>query len=290
MNNVLVFTPTWDDDSGKLAIHPECEAMIRANVEGFDGSAEWAIGLENPYPIGSHRNVLHQYQRARETFLRGTYDALLTVEHDNVLPDAGALQRMYGTQAAVVYAPYTLRHGANVLSTWQYINGRNLGMSLTNYPEELARYRRDGIGRVSGCGFGCTLIRRNVLETVGFREDGPYQVCPDIPFAEDCLRAGFVAMGRFDVPVAHWEWNERIEAYRSIELNRYTALETANVLADGTFIRLVEGREYALTPAQAAELSRAGYIEAVLDSRPEYAAVEAAERAVLPKGRGRKVR
>lgn len=287
MNSVLIFTPTWADASGKLVIHPECEAMVEANKRGFGGSAEWVIGLDNPYPIGSHRNVLHQYQQARLHFLAGTYDAMLTVEHDNVMPDGGALQRIYNTQADVVYAPYTLRHGANKLSAWQYINGRNLGMSLTNYPDELDRYRKQGTGRVSGVGFGCTLIRRAVLEAIEFRGESE---CPDIPFAEDCLRAGFVAMGRFDVPVAHWDGADRIEAYRSIELNRYTALETANVVADGVFMLLLEGREYALTPAQASELIRAGFVEAVLNYRPEFAVIEEPERAVMPRARSKRLR
>ena len=129
MPNLLVFTPTWETGAGQYAIHPECEAAIKAQRMGWPGQLDWCIGNENPYPIGDHRNVLAQYAKARALLLADDYyDALLTVEHDNVLPDAVVARRMWETPADVVYAPYQLRHGAGCLSTWQYIgDGAKVG-------------------------------------------------------------------------------------------------------------------------------------------------------------------
>ena len=152
MTHLLIFTPTYADK-----LHP---LTIRSVVnQQFDGRLTWEIGRYNPHPEPGNANVLAQYQRAREIFLAGDYDALLTVEHDMVIPPLAA-QRLWDTAAMVVYAPYMLRHGSHVLSTWQYKGDRNMGRSLSLFPMELAVLRWGGVGRGSGVGFGCTLLRR----------------------------------------------------------------------------------------------------------------------------------
>jgi hypothetical protein len=269
--SLLIFTPTWvDPATGEEAIKPEVEAAIKGQI-GVD--FDWHVTTDNPYPIGDYRNVLHQYQQARDWFLRShahggqPYDALLTIEHDNVLPDPEAAQRLADTPGDVIYAPYKLRHGSKCLNTWQYINDHNLGMSLTNYPRELRRARQENIHRVSGAGFGCTLIRRHVVEAIEFTGQTPRDKnwCPDLRFAEDCLRRQFVANGRFDVPVLHWDetrWVHPFEDRRN-RVAKYLALESMNAMAAGRFVRLAQGAEIELTDEEAAELARIGAVEAV---------------------------
>src|SRR5512139_1695515 len=156
---ILIYTPTWiDPATGDDAIKPECEAAIKAQQLRNDCEFDWHVTTDNPFPIGDHRNVLHQYRQAREYFLHGKWNALLTIEHDNVLPDPDAVQRLSDTPGDVVYAPYMLRHGKPALNTWQYIGDRNLGMSLSHYPRELRNARRSIVWRVSGAGMGCTLF------------------------------------------------------------------------------------------------------------------------------------
>lgn len=293
MPNVLIYTPTWQREDGSYAIHPLCEASINAQRDSFDGKVHWCIGLENPYPIGQHRNVLAQYLKAQQILLADDYyDALLTVEHDNVMTRPDTLQLMWDTPGDVIYAPYQLRHGAFVLNTWQYINDVNLGMPLNNYPEELARYKAAGVGRICGCGMGCTLFRRHALEQLQFRGGGGEQWAPDIPFAEDALRAHLVSMGRFDCPVDHWDGNVRLEAYATVEKMPFLAVETVNALAAGEYVSLVAGQVYELTPPVASDLSQAGYIRSLpaVAPGPETASVQpGAEQAVLPKARRRRV-
>jgi hypothetical protein len=216
MTRVLIFTPTWlDPKTGEDAIRPECEASIKAQV--FD-EFDWHVGTDNPYAIGDYRNVLHQYQAAREWFLNWgdcesiPYEAMLTVEHDNVLPDPGALQRMFDTPGDVIYAPYMLRHGARFLNTWTYENDRQLGEPLNHHKLEFLQALVDVVYRVSGAGFGCTLMRRAVLEKIEFTPPAGNDDnwVPDLRFAKACLAAGFVANGRFDVPVGHFDEEGRL--------------------------------------------------------------------------------
>lgn len=281
MANVLVFTPTWETERG-TAMRPETAASVRAQV--FSGRFDWVIGLHNPYPpVGANiRNVLAQYQDAREQFLAGDYDALLTVEHDMVLPP-DALQTLWDTEADVVYGVYMLRHGSPVMNAWEYLEGgRNLGESLSLHPEKLEQAKQKGVIRVSGCGFGCTLMRRPVVEAFPFRHDGTDQWSPDIPFAMDVLRAGYVSVARFDVPCGHYDGEVLIPAYGAGALENVIVTALQDVVAAG--LRMRAGQQYTLTRQDASELMRAGYVE-LETVEPELAALEPAETATKHGGR-----
>jgi len=234
---VLIFTPTWiDERTAEDAIAAECSDGIRGQALRADFDFDWWVTTDNPWPIGDHRNVLHQYQRAREYFLcsdRG-WDALLTVEHDNILTEPDALLRMYDTPGDVIYAPYRLRHGQSALSASRFPGSRHPSLkdSLTYYPAELAQARAERVWRVSGAGFGCTLIRRHVLEAIGFEEPGGRDTnwSPDLRFVEACREHEFVSMARFDVIVDHLDQDsgERLPPYtrkevRLMERDRNTA-------------------------------------------------------------------
>lgn|SRR5574341_173539 len=266
---LLIFTPTWVED-GREAMRPECRASIEA--QRIAAEWEWRIGTENPFPIGEHRNVLHQYQQAREMFLAGEGEMLLTIEHDHALPDPDAVQRMIEAMAAtacsVVYAPYMLRHGRLMLSTWQWINHRNLGMSLSNYPRELQRARAAVIYKISGAGMGCTLFSRKVIEAIPFTPSGARNPCPDLGFAESALRAGYVSMGRFDAPVWHWADGRWLHPWTEAVMKKYRSKVTVNAVAAGRFVHLEAGHVVELSEEEAADLIKVGYT-VTLESPPD---------------------
>lgn len=284
MTSVLVFTPTWEIDRG-TAMRPETAASVRGQV--FSGDFEWVVGLHNPYqPVGGNaRNVLAQYQDARSRFLASDHDALLTVEHDMVLPP-DAIQKLWDTDADIVYGVYMFRHGSIVLNAWEYIGGKNLGESLSLHPAKLEQARRKGVIRVSGCGFGCTLIRRHVLEAIEFRHDGTDQWSPDIPFAMDAQRAGYVSVARFDVPCGHYDGEVLIPAFGVGTMEQVIVTAVQDVVAAG--LRMKAGQQYTLTRRDASELSRAGYVELV-EIVPETASIAPAETTRKPRPR-RKVK
>ena len=256
---LLVYMPTCTLPDGTEAMSPESAESVRG--QQIDGDLVFEIGRLNPFPGADHRNVTAQYQRARTMMLEGGYDALLTVEHDNVLPDSGAVQRLLDTPGDVIYAPYVLRHGVAVLSTWQYIGDRNLGESLTLHPDELAQARAAVVWRVCGVGHGCTLFHRHVLEKIDFRCGEGNQHAPDIPFAQDALAAGFVSNGRFDVAVLHRQNDAWLHPYETIGKKRYYCRVTVNALTpDGSRFRLVQGEYVEMLPSQAYDLARAGFV------------------------------
>jgi hypothetical protein len=254
---VLIFTPTYDN-----GLCPETVASIVGQQSHH--WLTWELGRCNPYPGRDLRNVLAQYTYARELCLRGPYDAMLTVEHDMILPHY-ALRALCETPAPVVYGTYMLRHGEPVLNAWQYIGSAGLGMSLDKYPAELRQYQQAGVGRVSGCGFGCTLIRRQVLEAIPFRASTSVYHAPDMPFALDCVRLGITQLARFDVRCGHIHKGVILETENKSEGSKetvtVTALQSVNVMTEDGSKSLIEGETYEMAPDKAKELESLGYVK-----------------------------
>ncbi len=239
---VLIYTPTYGD--GPMTDTLESVQAQRGERVRWTYEISWHNPHDEPMA-----NVLAQYQRARQMALDEGYDALLTVEHDIRLSERWTVQRMADTDAGVVYAPYLLRHGLPSLSAWQFRHFKNLGHSLSLYPEELARYRKAKTGPVSGVGFGCTLIRREVLERISFR--GAPGVACDIPFAQDCMKKGIAALGRFDCPCDHYDGDKWLVPYEEeSELTRVRMLRQVGLYKPG--------RYYTVTRRDALQMVAAG--------------------------------
>jgi hypothetical protein len=254
MQRVLLYVPTYAD-----ALLPETVASVEAQV--FDGTLTVEYGQHNVGETARER-ILANQRNARRMVLDGDYDALMFVEHDMSIP-ANAVQRLADTDAPVVYGVYLFRHRSYMLNAFRYENDRNLGMSLMNYPDDLATAREAGIWPVSGTGFGCTFIRRDVLKQIDFRcgEDGPHA---DMIFSRDCLQAGIRQVARFDVPCLHYcpeagKWlNPEGDALGT--LTEVEALQAVNIAPRGVLHRLEVGKRYELPTDTVGDYVRAGFV------------------------------
>lgn len=253
MPSLLIFTPTYGDG-------PRPEMIASVSQQTFTDYRHEISWLDNPLPGRRMENVITQYQKAWKMALDGGYDALLTVEHDMVLP-SNAAQKLWETDAPVVYGVYMLRHGIPTLSAWRYENNRNMGMSLSLYPDEVRKGRQQGWLQVCGVGWGCTLIRREVLERVTVRSTGASDA-GDMAFATDCVRGGIKQIARFDVPCEHIMPDGTVlHPYRGGIVARVLALATFNARVGRESMPMKKGSYYTIPPEDAFELRRAGYVE-----------------------------
>lgn len=282
---VLAFTPTYELPNGDLAMRPETAEAVSSQV--FDGVMDWVVGTDNPWPFPTHRNVLHQYQQARQQALDEGYDALWTIEHD-MLPPPDALKRLSYTPAMVVYGIYLLRHGNKVLNAWEYIGDMNLGSSLSLRPPALAKAQERGSTRVCGCGWGCTLIHRPVLEQIAFTDGGGQNPAGDLAFARACLRANIPSVARFDVLCGHYDAGRWLWPFQGVDVMvKVEALQ--DVVIPGS-VQLTKGDVFEIAVELVEDLALAGYVKVVggREPAPELAVVEPPEKAVKTKGRRRK--
>jgi hypothetical protein len=286
---LLIFTPTFGDG-------PRAETLRSVSQQTYTDYVH-EVSWHNPYPGEKFANVVAQYQRAWGMALAGGYDGLLTFEHDMTMP-ANAVQKLLETDAPVVYGVYMLRHGTPTLSAWKYENNINMGMSLSLYPKELKEAKRRGWTEVSGVGWGCTLIRREVLQRLTVRTTGGGDA-GDIAFASDCVRAGIKMIARFDVPCGHYDHNG---ALLEITMNggivsRVIALQDVTAGVNGASMPMKKGRYYSIPVNAALELQRVGYVKITNDDdsqqvigEREQPDIAAREMAINPKVATRKTR
>lgn len=189
MMDVLVFTPIY-------RLEPETVEAIFA-LE-WEGPISYLFQRDNPLPGDDRRtgvqNHLHQYQRGREVFLRGRYDAMLVIESD-IIPPPDTLKRLAALECDVAYGCYVFRGGdgktVNVFERYQD-GSLNIGESLSSRGKWQWALRQ-GVIDCSGAGLGCVLIRRHVLEAIDFRilTPGVTKIHCDTWFTHDVYKAGF---------------------------------------------------------------------------------------------------
>lgn len=277
---ILMWTPTYGD-----GLRAETMASIESQKHTQD--VEWFVDREQAHKPPNHANVLLSYRRGQQRALAEGFDALLTVEHDMVLPP-NAVEELAKTPGDVVYGVYLFRWGDYVLNTFEYIGDKNIGESLSLWPDKAEKALKKGVIRVSGGGWGCTMIKRKALEKVELPEKWPENPAFDIAFAQIALRAKLRMNANFRVLCGHWKDNTLLLPFEddsAIDYNgaaimlggqlmpmykrgrshfmRVRPRNKLNCLVDGSSMRLSKGQVYELPYHVASELVRAALVEKV---------------------------
>lgn len=186
MTCILAVTPVMKEPEGKARLYGRAFASIYWQ--------RWTAGRVDHYVPSGNDNyfdpngtVTRKYTDAREVFLAGKYDYFAALEYDMILPD-DALIRLAELDADIAYGLYVFRHER--MRKWNAANRLERGGAawLSDTPE----YARNAWGhviKVNGCGMGCTLIKRRVLEALKFRYWRG--VACDWALAWDAQQAGF---------------------------------------------------------------------------------------------------
>jgi hypothetical protein len=266
---VLIFCPTYINEDGELAVDDRTIKSIEIQRNTFSGYIDTKYSTINPHPVGMLANVLAQYQAGRAMCLEGGYDALLTVEHDMVIPD-DALQKLWDANKPVTYAIYVMRHGPPRLSAWVNSGFVQVSKAIDRHPDELARALEAQVYPVSGVGFGCTLIRREILERFEFHKNNDEtEPCPDVPFAKDLIAAGVQQYAHFGVACGHVLatgdvlWPAWVEGKEGIIMDQkavYVALKSFTGSVGSIRMQFNEGDLYELEQARAASYVREGLV------------------------------
>jgi len=213
MKDILVFTPV-------LRLEPETTQALFA-LE-WEGELTFLLQRDNPYfkrvildrketrnaeeNDQAFANVLHQYQRGREMFLKGKYEAMLLIEND-IIPPADTLKRLAALNADLAYGVYLFRGEEPVVNVlrryypWPQTS-RNIGESMSLHHRLWERAIRQGLTECSGAGLGCVLIKRHVIEEYPFeapKDRGFF----DFEWGSNVHRAGYRMMADMRVLCGH---------------------------------------------------------------------------------------
>lgn len=156
MTRVLMFIPT-------ARLEPEALAGIMNQT--YSGPLDRMLTRDNPETESVNRNIVYNYQKAQRVCLAEGYDAMFTVESDVIIPP-DALEKLDAIGTEIAYGVYAFRRGI-VLN----ITHPSTYASYTGHRREW----QEKFGQViecSGLGYGCTLIRRSVLERHTLHSEG----------------------------------------------------------------------------------------------------------------------
>ena len=220
---ILVYTP----EHPGYGIKPQTYESIKQAIDKYDGPIDWIISQGDNPLNAPYDNVVYHHNKARDIVLNNGYDAFLSIEADMVIPEDTIIQ-LLEADADVVYGLYVWRHKPHRWSAYKTLTlwgGESISYNHNGHDAREAWGKTIDVG---GLGMGCTLIRRNVLETIHFRlHDGshswivdeydkqfkeiginPYRdrrqmVCDDWLLAMDAQHYGFSQQANLGVVCGH---------------------------------------------------------------------------------------
>jgi hypothetical protein len=135
----------------------------------------------------------------------------MTIE-DDMVPPPDTLQRLAALDVDLAFGTYMFRHGVQVTNVlrryypWEpkRLPARNAGESISVTPGLWEDSQRRGVIECSGSGFGCTLIKRHVIESVPFEAHPTGDNCYfDWPWTEACYRKNYTMKADALLHVGH---------------------------------------------------------------------------------------
>lgn len=160
--NVLVCTAIQRAPNGSAFLFPAAMQSIHA--------LQWHTQLDYFQMSGGDAQrgdpVTRKYAQVQALALLQGYDAVLFAESDMIIP-SDALEKLVALDCEIAYGLYAMRLPPHQWSAYTELT-LSRGVSLSQQPDK-ARAAWGEVIEVAGVGHGCTLVRRNVLETVTFR-------------------------------------------------------------------------------------------------------------------------
>lgn len=204
---ILGFTPLHPD----YGIRPQTKQAIEAIVASCSDPIDWLYSRnDNPFDL-SNDNITYQHNKARDMFLAGGYDALLSIEAD-MIPPADTVEGLVGCESDIAYGLYVWRpehhRRWSAYQTLGIFGGHSFSLR-----HDTAKDAWGNVRDVKGLGMGCTLIKRPVLERLEFRlYDGRQDWIAD-EVTEAGRKMGININGNKDVrSMVHDDWLLALEA------------------------------------------------------------------------------
>lgn len=194
---VLVAVPAKRD-----MLHPRAVESV-LNLKWNSGARVDTVFLVDGDDQGRWENLCRKLKWARTLALQGSYDALLTIESDIIVPE-DALEKLAAVDAGVVYGLFVLRFGDRHWNAATEMRPQG-HLKLLSSDKETARAAWGKVIECEGHGQGICLIRRHVLDRIGFRNPKPKLYAQDWFFSFDCQEMGFKQMIHLGVACGHIE-------------------------------------------------------------------------------------
>jgi hypothetical protein len=196
MTRVFIATP-------RLRTYAPALMAAYQMLHSYGKPVEWHQ-VQHDQPEGhGMANVLHNYDVLRNRFLASDCTHFLALEDDMVPPPDG-VDRLLACDAPVAYGLYCWRRRAFHWNAYKTLLAESGCSIMDDNPfDAVERARRQEVIDVRGLGLGFTLIRREVLERIAWRWEGPTGGANDWYFALDCAARGVRQVAHLGVLCGH---------------------------------------------------------------------------------------
>jgi hypothetical protein len=205
MNKILIVTPSHNKiNSDTIRCIFELDTPLNSQVDVFFP--------KNGYPetddLG-RQNIIEKQNQARKIVLSENYTHLFFIEEDMLVPK-DALKKLLKVDADVSYGLYCFRRPPFMWNATAALDTEKLvGFSYSSGEQDFINNKFSSVLPVDGLGFGCTLIKKEVLESIEFRIGWDH--ChpngepshSDVYFACDCINNGFTQLCDTSVLCGH---------------------------------------------------------------------------------------
>lgn len=185
---VLVAIPTYEGKDYAFAENLQCVKSF--NYPNYDyvyidnsSSLNYYLKLRRrgispknivrvPRGPNSRQALCNAQNYARNKVLNEGYDYLMFVESD-LFPKEDTIWRMLNHAEPVVGSLYFIGFDDQKIPCIFFKDLKDSGLMGTRliYPQDVQKFIGSGLQRVHGCGLGCTLIHKSVIERFGFWYD-----------------------------------------------------------------------------------------------------------------------
>lgn len=150
-----------------------------------------------------HGYVIDQIRNLIADWVVKGYDYLFSVDSDIILPK-NALKKLLEHDRDIVSGIYRQRKDQQIIE----IYGHTESGGVSNIPFHLLENK--GVVRIAACGFGCVLVKKQVLEKVGYPQfeyysalDHKNTVSEDVDFCMKAINKGFKVWADTDLICDH---------------------------------------------------------------------------------------
>lgn len=216
-SKVLVGVATYPDND--RPVHPWTQECLE-NLVGPSFGTHGVKYYHGDQEALSHReNLAIKHNQMRADVIEGGYSHLMLIEADMVFP-VDSMRRLLEIDTDVAYGLYVARLKPRMWLCFQEIS-QTLFYSVSADRERAVSLWGQVVPS-KGMGFGCSLIKREVLEQISFRINHRNNMADDLPFCLDVEAARFESKHDLGLICGHingdkvlWPDHEEKELYRS---------------------------------------------------------------------------
>ena len=180
LNNVKSFE--YENYDIFLADNSQTEENSKTLQEKYKVKSKWTTSTENEKSL--MKKLTDSHNACREEVLKGGYEFLLHLETD-IFPPSEVINELLFSKKRCVGALYDIGFADNRQLMYRTIEKDEERLAIVLDGEDREKWLDGGVHKILGCGLGCNLIHKSILQKIKFRMEENSNIFPSLLFGLD---------------------------------------------------------------------------------------------------------